>query len=95
MYGLNPKEDEADAMEVYINGTTQNIFGEGRNTLGKTEGDSFYPVSVGDIVRYNIDSDGIVTTLDPIYIQSYGELAMPDDFEKNIYGTDRRFLCWA
>jgi len=20
---------------------------------------------------------------------------MPDDFEKNIYGTDRRFLCWA
>ena len=28
MYGLNPKEDEADAMEVYINGTTQNIFGE-------------------------------------------------------------------
>ena len=35
MYGLNPKEDEADAMEVYINGTTQNIFAEGRNTLEK------------------------------------------------------------
>ncbi len=102
--GINSNGDNADGIAVYINGTLQKVFGDDVNTLGKYEGDRFYPLSTGDIIRYTTNSDGIisgwqhissgwVSGLDPIYVQSYGELEKPDSFENNIYGSDRRFAC--
>lgn len=102
--GISPTGEESQCMTVYINGTKQEVYGEDYNTLGKYEGGKFYPLSVGDIVRYNIDSNGIISTwkqtssgwvsgLDPLYVQRYSELEIPDSFERNIYGGDRRFAC--
>ncbi len=102
--GVNPRGEEAQYARVYVNGVIQEIYGEDSTTLGKWEGDKFYPLSVGDIIRYNIDESGVISSwkqisggwkgsIDPIYVQKYEELSMPASFEDNIYGSDRRFAC--
>lgn len=102
--GINPVGEESQCMTVYVNGTLQDVYGEDYLTLGKYENGNFYPLSVGDIVRYNVDANGIVSGwkqtsngwvsgLDPVYVQSYDRFEIPDTFERNIYGGDRRFAC--
>lgn len=102
--GINPNGEEAQCMRVYVNGALQEVYGENLHTLGKYEDGRFYPLSEGDIIRYTTDSSGIIgawtelstgwsSTIDPLYVQSYGELERPDSFERNIYGGDRRFVC--
>ncbi len=58
--GVNPNGEVTQYMTVYKNGTLATVYGEEENTLGWYKGDEFNSFNVGDVIQYNVSSNGMI-----------------------------------